>query len=228
MASKTYKITVTSFTSQTPCDGFYVQTGLTQNISESSPINGTPTLIPITTGYTFNVDVDDIYEFIFIFIIHCDGYDVNQNLQGGYQVSIADLRCTDCFKGNCSFDVIVEILSAPIPPVTPTKTSTPTPTVTPTKTPTPTPTSTQTYKSWTIQRCVTGPCVAGQCACGGMTSATVYTIPSVTSLTTIGITIYTNTSLTTTFDGYYLQGGFIYEAISGVVSQYCENGVDPC
>jgi hypothetical protein len=111
MSLKTYEITISSLTLQTPCDGFYIYTGLTANILQALPINGTPILIPITTGYTFNIEIDDTYQFMFVFIVHCDGYDVNENLQGGYQVSIVDLRCNDCFKGNCAFDVIVEIIS---------------------------------------------------------------------------------------------------------------------
>jgi len=110
MSTIKYKLTINSFTSRTPCEGFYVHTGITHNIELSSPINGIETLIPISSGTTFNIDVSSEYQFIYLFIIHCDGYDTSENLQGGYQVSIVDLRCTDCFKGNCLFDVVIEII----------------------------------------------------------------------------------------------------------------------
>lgn len=111
MSTKRYQITISSLTFKTPCDGFYIYTGLTQNISQASTIgDSVPTLVPITSGYSFNIEIDDSYQFIFVFIIHCDGYDINQNLQGGYQISIVDLRCSSCFRGNCPFDVVVEIL----------------------------------------------------------------------------------------------------------------------
>jgi len=112
MLTKEYKITITNLNFQTPCSGYYVYTGVTHDISQASPINGSQSLIPISNGYTFNVEIESEYTFMYVFIIHCDGYDTTQNLQGGYQVSIADLRCTDCFRGNCVFDVTVEVLEA--------------------------------------------------------------------------------------------------------------------
>jgi hypothetical protein len=135
---------------------------------------------------------------------------------------------------DCSGATVTQISSECIsvsPTPTNTVTLTATPTLTPTLsggTPTPTPTNTPTYKSWTIQRCTTGPCIAGQCGCSGSATFTVYTTPIVTNLTTPGVTIYTNTSLTTTFDGYFSQSGIIWEVLSGLVSNYCDVGVDPC
>lgn len=113
------------------------------------------------------------------------------------------------------------------PTVSVTSSSTATPTPTLTRTPTVTPTSTSTYKSWSIIECNT-PCSGGQCACTSPSSITVYTSPSVTSLTSPTTVIYTNSSLTTTFEGFFRDTGEVYDVTSGVPLQYCTIGVDPC
>jgi len=106
-----YQITISNFSGNTPCEGYYIYTGLTHNIDDADYINGSATLIPISTGYTFNVNVLDTYPQIFLFVEHCDGH-INPipgstpKLQGGYQMALLDLRCDDCFVP-CTFGVNV-------------------------------------------------------------------------------------------------------------------------
>jgi hypothetical protein len=106
-----YQITISNFSGNTPCEGYYIYTGLTHNIDDADYINGTEILIPITTGYTFNVTVLDSIPQIFLFVEHCDGHinpvpNSTPKLQGGYQLALVDLRCTDCYFP-CSFGVNV-------------------------------------------------------------------------------------------------------------------------
>jgi hypothetical protein len=102
MPSIQYQITITNFSGNTPCEGYYIYTGLTQNIDDADYINGSATLIPITTGYTFNAEILDSISQIFVFVEHCDEHinpipNPSPKLQGGYQLSMVDLRCDDCF-----------------------------------------------------------------------------------------------------------------------------------
>jgi hypothetical protein len=82
-----------------------------------------------------------------------------------------------------------------------------------------TPTSTPTYKSWTLLACgdnCGGPTPKKFLGCFSSYSKTVYTSPSVTSITDISTVIYENTALTTTWSfGYFEESGFIYEVLNG-------------
>jgi hypothetical protein len=98
---KEYQINIKNFIGETPCDGYYILTGLTQDISSSDYINGVETLTPISTGYTFNLIIDDTISHIFLFIEHCDGSIVpvpnpTPKSQGSYQISFVDLTCNYC------------------------------------------------------------------------------------------------------------------------------------
>lgn len=121
-------------------------------------------------------------------------------------------------NGTALYEICGSALSSPSP----------TPTPTPTRTPSVTPTPSISYKTWSIQSCSSGPCSGGQCACAGATSVTVYTSPSVTNLTNPGTVIYTNTTLTLTFEGFFSTGTDIYDVTSGIPTQYCTVGLDPC
>ena len=99
--------------------------------------------------------------------------------------------------------------------------------VTPMPTPTPTPSS----KSWNITQCG-DPCDTGVCACNSQSTITVYTLQSVTNLVTTGITVYSDSSLTTTWNGYYYNpdSDEVWKFVNGVssVQNSCAIGVDPC
>jgi hypothetical protein len=107
----TYSVTISSFTGKTPCNGYYIYTGLTHNIDDANYINGVEMLIPISTGYTFFVSLMDNIPQMFVFVEHCDGH-INPvpssvpKLQGGYQLALVDLRCSDCYFP-CAFNVNV-------------------------------------------------------------------------------------------------------------------------
>jgi len=132
-----HQITVNNFIGTTPCNGYYIYTGLTTNINDAGYINGTATLIPIpSSGYTFTITIDPAIKNIYVFVEHCDGHDNSETNQGGYQMSYVDLRCIDCNTGTTI---------TPTPTITPTNTLTPTNTITPTITPTPTNTPTPAY-----------------------------------------------------------------------------------
>jgi hypothetical protein len=122
----------------------------------------------------------------------------------------------------------------PSPSVTPTitpsvtSTTTPTPTPTPTRTLTPTPTPSCQYLSWTIQQC-SSTC-SGPCTCVGSTVTTVYTNCSVSELTGVSTVIYTNTSLTNPFIGFFTHSSAlndILESTGSGVNYVCTIG-GPC
>ena len=122
----------------------------------------------------------------------------------------------------------------PSPSVTPTitpsvtSTTTPTPTPTPTRTLTPTPTPSCQYLSWTIQQC-SSTC-SGPCTCVGSTVTTVYTNCSVSELTGVSTAIYTNTSLTNPFIGFFTHSSAlndILESTGSGVNYVCTIG-GPC
>ena len=155
-----YEITITDFTGNTPCNGYYVYTGLTTNINGANYINGINGLIPIVNGYTFIIVLLCSISKIYLFIEHCDGHvnsvpDSIPKFQGGYQLSTIDLRCDDCYEQCDSCDFVIDVsqggyifpspIPQPTPSFTPSPSFTPTPSVsfglstTPTPTPTPTP-----------------------------------------------------------------------------------------
>lgn len=97
-----YQVTVSNLTGSTPCGGYFIYTGLTQNIDDAEYLNGVEALISISTGYTFYVEVMDDISQIFVFVEHCDGHinsipESTPKLQGGYQMSLVDLRCNNCY-----------------------------------------------------------------------------------------------------------------------------------
>jgi hypothetical protein len=86
----TKELRISDFIGTTPCTGYYIYTGLTSNISDANYLNGFATLIsPLFTTFTLNLSPS--IENIYLFIEHCDG-----RIQGGYQMSYVDLRCSDC------------------------------------------------------------------------------------------------------------------------------------
>ncbi len=110
----------------------------------------------------------------------------------------------------------------------PTPTPTRTPTPTPTRTLTPTPTPSCQYLSWTIQQC-SSTC-SGPCTCVGSTVTTVYTNCSVSELTGVSTVIYTNTSLTNPFIGFFTHSSAlndILESTGSGVNYVCTIG-GPC
>jgi len=162
-----------------------------------------------------------------------------------------DSKAFPCYDTMC-FDVQTICVSpSPTPSVTPsttpsttppppspsiTSTITPTPTPTPTRTLTPTPTRTLTptptpsclYKSWTIQQC-SSTC-SGPCTCVGPSVTTVYTDCNVTELTGVSTAIYTNTSLTNPFTGFFTHSSAlndILESTGSGVNYVCTIG-GPC
>lgn len=154
-----YSITINNFTGYTPCDGYYIYTGLTNNISNANYLNGISSLIPVSNGYTFTITLLSSISFIYLFIEHCDRHIISvpsstPKLQGGYQVEKLDLRCNDCYDVDVcdSCDFIININQGNYvfpPPSTPSITPTPSSTLsifspTPSKTPTPTPTPSST------------------------------------------------------------------------------------
>lgn len=92
----TNQLTISNFIESTPCTGYYIYTGLTSNISDANYVNGSAVLVsPSFTTFTLNVSPS--IKNIYLFIEHCDGRNNSATLQGGYQMSYVDLRCSDCF-----------------------------------------------------------------------------------------------------------------------------------
>ena len=137
MPNSQYQITISNFTGSTPCTTYDVYTGITHSIDSATFVETVQSTS--ISGHTIQLDVDSSYTHVYLFVEHCDGHinsvpNSTPKLQGGYQVTLVDLRCTDC------------VSSGPVEGITPTltATSTPTPTLTATNTPTETPTSTPT------------------------------------------------------------------------------------
>ena len=94
-------------------------------------------------------------------------------------------------------------------------------------TPTPTPTPSCLYNTWVLPVCLGTTCSGGVCTCNAGGTVTVYSSCSDNSPFQVGAQLFTNTSLTTPFDGTYSNGSVIYEAIIGTVSTVCVIG-GPC
>jgi hypothetical protein len=104
---KNYEIEIKNFDTQSPCLGFFILTGLTNNIDDADYINGTPTLHPINNGFSFNLEITSNNSEVFVFIMHCDNDPlINPNLKKMFQLSMVDLRCNNCYKP-CEFGVDV-------------------------------------------------------------------------------------------------------------------------
>lgn len=130
---------------------------------------------------------------------------------------------TPTSSGNVLVTPSVTPSITPTPSVTPSITlsitPTKTPSVTPTKTPSVTPTPSPTYKEWNIVGCASY--CSGVVFCSGSYSVTLYTLPNVVHIYDPGVIIYTNNTLTTTFDGFFQIGSIIYEVVSGsITTQY--------
>ena len=230
---------ISNFAGLTPCSGYYIYTGLTSNINNANYINGNSSLIPITgTTYTFQLNANTSITSVFIFIKHCE--------IDSYKMSLIDLRCSDCLIGlppsptptptvtptitvtpTLTPTVTITPTITPTITLTPTHTPTITPTITltPTHTPTITPTPTSTYKIWYLAGC-TGPCQFATTMCQGPYSLTLYTTPGVSNLLDPGVTMYTNSSLTSTFTGFFQQTDIIEVSSGTVTNQYPVGG--PC
>ena len=149
-----YRIIINNFTGYTPCNGYYIYTGLTTNINNANYLNGITTLIPVVSGYSFTVTILSSISHIYLFIEHCDRHISSvpssvPKLQGGYQIERVDLRCDDCYEpcDSCDYNIIVNqgTFIYPTPSITLTPILTPSVTPSPTITPTPTPTPSSTF-----------------------------------------------------------------------------------
>jgi hypothetical protein len=89
-----YEIKIKNFNTKTPCDGFYVLTGLTDSIIDADYIDGEMELLPIEEDYIFDVIVGSTVTHIYVFIVHCDGL-TDPKLQGGYQLTLVKLDCPE-------------------------------------------------------------------------------------------------------------------------------------
>jgi len=141
MPTSSYEITVSNFNGTTPCESYSVYTGTTHDIDDADYVEDVN--VPVS-GYTLSLDIDSSYTGVYLFIEHCDGH-INSvpsstpKLQGGYQVVLIDLTCSDCVS---SITPIPTVTATQTMTLTLTQTPTQTPTLTATQTPTPTLTST--------------------------------------------------------------------------------------
>jgi hypothetical protein len=142
MPNSQYQITISNFTGSTPCTDYDLYTGITHSIGGATFVETVNS--NSISGHIINLDIDSLYTIIFLFIKHCDGY-VNSvpsstpKLQGGYQVVLIDLTCSDCVS---SITPVPTLTATQTMTLTLTQTPTQTPTLTATQTPTPTLTST--------------------------------------------------------------------------------------
>ena len=132
-----YQITINNFTGQTPCNGYYVYTGLTTNINNAGFINEITTLIPIVNGYVFTIELLSSISKIYLFIEHCDGHvnsvpSTTPKLQGGYQIVSVNLTCSDCYGiPSTTPSATLQTTPSTTPSATPQATPSPTPSITP-------------------------------------------------------------------------------------------------
>ena len=92
--------------------------------------------------------------------------------------------------------------------------------------PTPTPTPTCASKGWLITTCA-NTCSGGYCTCTFGTSLVVYTICSVTDITDFGTELFTNSTLTTSYVGFFSRSGSIWYSDGATVIEECVIG-GPC
>lgn len=142
MPNSQYQITLSSFTGATPCGTYDILTGTTYDVNLATFVETVSS--STISGHTLSLSVDSSYTHVYLFVEHCDGHissvpSSTPKLQGGYQVTLVDLRCDDCVRTYSS-----EPTPTPTPTLTSTSTSTPTMEATETPTPTPTLTSTST------------------------------------------------------------------------------------
>lgn len=91
--------------------------------------------------------------------------------------------------------------------------------------PTPTPTPSCTSKGWFIQTCIST-CSGGICTCNSITSIVVYSNCTVTDITDSGTLLFTDSSLTTPYVGFFSRSGYIWYSNAGVTSECALGG--PC
>jgi len=199
----------------------------------------TPTPTFVCTCKTFQINNENS---ITAYIDYKDCYGVNQtrNVSAGSFFYIC--ACNGTLSGTADWTLVGDCSpTTPTPTPTKTKTPTPTPTITPTgtlspapppdsptptptKTPTPTPTSS--FSSWVVQTC-SNYCSGGSTTCVGATTTTLYMAVG-DEPDYAGQPIYTNTSLTTQYVGYYQYAGCLFynDGVVGIYQEACVG--DPC
>lgn len=110
--------------------------------------------------------------------------------------------------------------TCPLPTPTTTPTNTATPTITPSTTPTPT--SSPTYTEWNVNACGST-CSGGVCGCYVITPTIVYSSPGYANAS-LAPYLYTDSGLTTIWNGSYQFGGDIYTSSSGGNVVECTTG----
>lgn len=118
--------------------------------------------------------------------------------------------CANQFTSSSPFDVM--ILASCSVPVTPTPTSTPTPTCT--------------AKGWLISTC-SSTCIDHICSCNFDGNIVVYTDCTTTDITNPSTKLYTDSTLTTPYVGFFNKNGTIYHSVGVNVFIRCVVG-SPC
>lgn len=170
----------------------------------------TPTPFPCTCK-SFQVDNNSMIGTTYV-----TWYDCNRVFQTGTlypQTSFSICACDGTVTANGGDPVITDLGNCG-----------PGPSPTPTTTPTPTPSCA--VKGWLISTC-SRTCVGGICTCNFGSNIVVYTNCYVTDITNISTSLFTDSGLTTPYEGFFSQGGSIWESISGTVQLVCVIG-GPC
>lgn len=185
---------------------------------------------PCSTCFQFIVTNDSDRGPVTYYYYDCElGYWTGRT-QPAETGALIDCACNTFYSDELSaLTITINAICGQEPQTTPTPTptigTTATPTPTRTSTPTPTPTCSG-YKSWGITTGTTS-CSGGICTLGSPTFATVYTNCNVTSLTAPSTDIFTDTSLTTSFVGFFSRGGSIWYSDGTSVTEECVIG-GPC
>lgn len=201
-------------------------TGTTSPIQPSPTPTPTPSATPAACqceGYT--VTNNSLESLGILNYLDCTGALVGLvvNPQEEYFVCMCNLNTYTVVLGSLTVTYQAPCLVPPTPTPTPSQTPGLSPSVTPTTTPTPTPSPT--YQGWTVQLC-SGPCLGGQVACTASSGATLYTASGV-NITSAGADVFTNSTLTTSYIGYFRYGTHVYYSDGTSVSDEGEIG-DPC
>jgi hypothetical protein len=141
-------------------------------------------------------------------------YDCDRVFQTGVlypQTSFAICACNGTVTANGGDPVVTDLGTCGPPP---------------SPTPTPTPTPSCTTRGWLISTC-DSTCTLGICTCTFAGNLVVYTNCSVTDITDVTTSIFTDSTLTTPYTGNFSYGGSIWESIAGTVQLVCVIG-GPC
>jgi hypothetical protein len=197
-------------------------TGSTSPIQPSPTPTPTPSSTPAACACQgYQVTNPSLIALGILNYLNCDNVLTGLVVNPGesYFVCMCQLNAYAVVLGELTVTYDTSCIIPPTPSATPGLSPTPTPTRTPTPTPTPT------FTQWTTQYCAAS-CLGGLVTCTAASGQTLYTAPGVI-ITDATADVFTNSSLTTPYVGFFRYGNNIYYSDGTSVTYEGEIG-DPC